>query len=52
MSHEFINVPEAAKLLRLNKKTLYAFIAETNPPWAIRFGRIIRISDESQRQNA
>jgi excisionase family DNA binding protein len=41
---EFLTVAEAADLLRLNAKTLYAFISEEDPQWARRFGRAIRVS--------
>jgi excisionase family DNA binding protein len=41
---EFLSVPEAADLLRLNRKTLYEQIQRERPAWAMRFGRSIRIS--------
>jgi excisionase family DNA binding protein len=41
---EFLTVEEAAKLLRINDKTLYQYILDEDPPWAMRFGRVIRIS--------
>jgi excisionase family DNA binding protein len=40
----FLTVDEAAELLRINRKTLYDHVAEADPPWALRFGRTIRIS--------
>ncbi len=41
---ESLTVEEAAKLLRLNRKTLYEVIRQQQPAWAIRFGRSIRVS--------
>jgi excisionase family DNA binding protein len=40
----FLTVDEAAELLRINRKTLYDHVAAESPPWALRFGRTIRIS--------
>jgi excisionase family DNA binding protein len=40
----FLTVDEAADLLRINRKTLYDHVAAESPPWALRFGRTIRIS--------
>jgi excisionase family DNA binding protein len=42
----FLTVDEAAELLRINRKTLYDHVAAESPPWALRFGRTIRISRE------
>jgi len=41
---DIITVDEAAKLLRVNRKTLYEVIRSDQPSWAIRFGRTIRVS--------
>jgi excisionase family DNA binding protein len=46
LPQEFLTVDEAAELLRLNRKSVYAYINETHPPWAHRFGRTIRISHD------
>lgn|GEM_PF-5214687 len=40
---EILTVEEAAELLRLNRKTLYEQIQRERPPWALHFGRSIRI---------
>ncbi len=42
-----LTVDEAAKLLRLNRKTLYEVIRLQQPAWAIRFGRTIRVSRDA-----
>lgn len=39
----FLTVDEAAALLRINRKTLSEHVASESPPWALRFGRTIRI---------
>ena len=44
---EILTVDEAAKLLRLNRKTLYEVIRLQKPTWAIRFGRTIRVSRDA-----
>ena len=44
---EILTVDEAAKLLRLNRKTLYEAIRLQQPAWAIRFGRTIRVSRDA-----
>ncbi|HKD39112.1 MAG TPA: helix-turn-helix domain-containing protein [Myxococcaceae bacterium] len=44
---EILTVDEAAKLLRLNRKTLYEVIRLQRPAWAIRFGRTIRVSRDA-----
>ena len=44
---EILTVDEAAKLLRLNRKTLYEVIRLQQPAWAIRFGRTIRVSRDA-----
>jgi len=41
---DFLTVDEAARLLRVNRKTLYEVIRSDCPGWAIRFGRTIRVS--------
>jgi len=41
---DILTVEEAAALLRVNRKTLYEVIRLTQPPWAMRFGRSIRVS--------
>lgn len=41
---DVLTVEEAAELLRVNVKTLYSHINLERPPWALRFGRLIRIS--------
>jgi len=41
---DFITVDEAARLLRINRKTLYEVIRTQRPAWAIRFGKTIRIN--------
>ncbi len=41
---DVLTVAEAAALLRVNRKTLYEVIRLSQPPWAIRFGRTIRVS--------
>ncbi len=41
---DIITVEEAARLLRVNRKTLYQVIRLNQPRWAIRFGRSIRVS--------
>jgi len=41
---DIITVDEAARLLRVNRKTLYQVIRLNQPQWAIRFGRTIRVS--------
>ncbi len=41
---DFLTVDEAADLLRVNRKTLYEVIRLSQPPWAMRFGRSIRVS--------
>jgi excisionase family DNA binding protein len=41
---DILTVDEAADLLRLNRKTLYEVIRLTQPSWAMRFGRTIRVS--------
>lgn len=38
-----VNVDEAAELLRVDRKTLYAAIAQGHVPGVIRLGRSIRI---------
>jgi excisionase family DNA binding protein len=43
-SAEFMTVEEAANMLRVNPRTLYDAIKADNPPWAMKVGRIIRIS--------
>ncbi len=43
-----LTVDKAAKLLRLNRKTLYEqLIRLEQPAWAIRFGRTIRVSRDA-----
>jgi len=44
---EILTVDEAAKLLRVNRKTLYEVIRLQQPTWAIRFGRTIRVSRDA-----
>jgi len=44
---EILTVDEAAKLLRLNRKTLSEVIRLQQPAWAIRFGRTIRVSRDA-----
>ena len=44
---EILTVDEAAKLLRLNRKTLYDVIRLQQPAWAISFGRTIRVSRDA-----
>ena len=41
---DILTVEEAAALLRVNRKTLYEVIRLTQPQWAVRFGRSIRVS--------
>jgi excisionase family DNA binding protein len=41
---DILTVDEAALLLRVNRKTLYEVIRLSQPRWAIRFGRSIRVS--------
>ena len=41
---DILTVDEAARLLRVNRKTLYEVIRLNRPRWAIRFGRTIRVS--------
>jgi len=43
-SRSFLTVDEAARLLRINRKTLYEHVATASPSWALHFGRTIRIS--------
>jgi excisionase family DNA binding protein len=40
---DMLTVDEAAARLRVNRKTLYAAIAEGEIPGVIRFGRVLRI---------
>ena len=41
---DILTVDEAANLLRVNRKTLYEIIRLSQPRWAVRFGRSIRVS--------
>ena len=41
---DILTVDEAARLLRVNRKTLYEVIRLNRPGWAIHFGRAIRVS--------
>ena len=41
---DILTVDEAARLLRVNRKTLYEVIRLNRPGWAIHFGRTIRVS--------
>ena len=41
---DILTVEEAARLLRVNRKTLYEVIRLNRPGWAIHFGRAIRVS--------
>ena len=43
-SDDILPVEEAAALLKVNRKTLYEIIRLNQPPWAVRFGRSIRVS--------
>jgi excisionase family DNA binding protein len=41
---DILTVDEAATMVRVNRKTLYEFIRLSQPQWAIRLGRTIRVS--------
>ena len=43
-AQDILTVDEAAALLRVNRKTLYEVIRLSQPRWAMRFGRTIRVS--------
>ncbi len=40
---DILTVEEAARLIRINRKSLYERIQVNRPPWAQHFGRCIRI---------
>lgn len=44
---DFITVTEAARLLRVNRKTLYEAIARREVPGVVRLGRVIRIQRDA-----
>lgn len=41
---EILTVEEAAKLLRVNVKTIYGAMRAGDAPWAKRVGRVVRIN--------
>ncbi len=44
---DILTVEEAARLIRINRKSLYERIQVNRPPWAQHFGRCIRISRQA-----